>query len=151
MNRLIRRAAIVTVACMVASMTFAGPPMGHSDAPFGHSPEKILRQMTDRLDLSEDQQSHIAQLLKSEHKKMRSERDQLKNLRDQLKPDGEEFNTDKAREAADEIGVISGNMAYARASTMAKINTILTDDQQKNLHKLSAERDCRREGKNKRP
>ena len=151
MNRQIRRTAIVIVACLVASMTFAGPPMGHPGAPLGHSPEKMLRQMTNHLDLSDDQQSQIAELLKSEHKKIRSERDQLKNLRDQLKPNGEEFNTDEAREAADKIGVISGNIAYARAYTMAEIHTILTDDQRENLHKLSEERDCRRGERNKRP
>lgn len=150
MNNFLSKSAAVATACLLASMTYAGAPMGQSGPPFGHEPAQMAKQMADRLDLSDDQQAQITALLISEKENVQDEREQLKSLREQLASHTGEFDSDNARETADKIGVISGNLAYARAYSFSKINNILTEEQQAQLGRFMADRNSRRGERHKR-
>jgi len=133
MKNLPLKSVLVAAAFLVASVSIAGPSMGHSGPPFERDPTELVSHMAERLDLSDDQQSRITTLLEAEHGQVQSDRDQLKSLRDQLVSMEGDFDSDSTRVITDEMGVISGRLAYSRASTFSEINQILTEDQRDKL------------------
>lgn len=146
----ISKMAVVATASLLASLSFSGAAIAERGAPPGHDPVQMVEKMTQRLNLTEQQQSQITALLESEKENVRSEREQLKGLREQLTSHDGEFDSDSARKTADKIGVISGNLAYARAYTQSELNKILTEDQQAQLSSFMNERGGHRGERRKR-
>ncbi|MBE9540623.1 MAG: Spy/CpxP family protein refolding chaperone [Proteobacteria bacterium] len=144
MKNLLSISALVAAAFLSASVSIAGPPMGHSGPPFGQDPAIMIAHMSQRLDLSDDQQSQITTLLEAEQDQMQNNRDQLKSLREQLMSMEGDFDSDTARYITDEMGVLSGRLAYNRASTFSEINQILTEEQREKLSGFIEERGGRR-------
>ncbi len=150
MNSSNSKAAVVATACLLAALIFPTASVAKPGGPSGHDPVQMVERMTQRLDLTEQQQSEITALLEAEQENVRGEREQLKGLREQLISHGEDFDSDSARKTADNIGVISGNLAYARAYTLSEVNKILTEDQRAQLGSFMDERGGHRGERRKR-
>jgi len=140
MKKLLSISVLAAAACLVASVSTAGSPMGHSGPPFGRDPAQIVSHMSKRLNLSDDQQSQITTLLEAEQDQVRGDRDQLKILRNQLMSAEGDFDSDSAKYIADEMGVISGKLVFSRASTLAEINQVLNEEQRDALGEFMQER-----------
>ncbi len=138
---------------LAASMAIARPSAGLAEHHFDLDPEQMVAHMAEKLDLSEDQQDQILVLLESRQDEMRSERAKLQKLQKQLMQQGDEFDSGRAGEIADDIGAITANLAYARAEDQAQISAILTEDQQAQLNEFfQLRQECRRAmGKHRRP
>lgn len=114
--------------------------MGHSGPPFDRDPAIMVAHMSQRLDLSDDQQSQITTLLEAEQDQVQNDRDQLKSLREQLISMEGDFDSDATRYITDEMGVLRGRLTYNRASTFSEINQILTEEQREKLSGFIGER-----------
>jgi len=145
MNKILVRSLTAIAVFVVATMAFARPAAGPPEGPFDLDPEQVVSHMTEKLDLNEDQQAQIVALLEARQEEMKGERAKLEKLNRKLVEQGNGFDSDRAREIADEIGATSANLAYARAEGHAQINEVLTDEQQTQLSEFFQMRqDCRR-------
>ena len=133
MKKLVSRSAIVAVACLLTTLAIAESPMGRSGPPSGRDPAQIISHMADRLDLSEEQQTEITALLTAEREKMQYEHDKLAQLRKQLMSQTGEFDDYTVRNITDQMGVISGKLAYSKAFTLSEVSKILTEEQRAKL------------------
>lgn len=147
MKKMVSRSAIVAAACLLTTLAIAEPPMGRSGGLSGRDPAQMVSHMADRLDLSEDQQTEITALLTAEQEKMQNEHYKLTELRNQLMSQTDEFDDDKVREITNDMGVISGELAYSRTFTFSEINKILTEDQQAKLESFLKDRGDRSGGR----
>ena len=114
--------------------------MGH---PSGHDPERMLRHMTEKLELSDNQQEQIESLLDEGLGTMESDRARMGELRDQLKAMRANFDENNARLIADELGEITSRMAYEMSSTQAEVYKVLTPAQREKMDEFNAMREKR--------
>lgn len=142
MKKLLSRTAIGAMVCLIATLVIAGPPMGRPGPPFGQNPAQMAGHMADRLDMSDDQRIQVKALLEAEHKRLQTERGKLAELRSQLMSMYDEFDSEKAKEITDQMGIISGKLAYSRAHSLSEISEILTEEQRAQLGSFLKDRPC---------
>ncbi|MCB1676868.1 MAG: Spy/CpxP family protein refolding chaperone [Halioglobus sp.] len=109
-------------------------------------PGRMLDHMDERLDLSDDQRSQIEELLNATREKNRTDREQLATLREKLHALREDFDSDRARAIATQIGEITGNMVFEMSRTHAQVFALLDAEQRAEMDELM-ERRHRRGGK----
>lgn len=114
--------------------------MGHQS---GHDPERVLRHMTEKLELSDSQHEQIENLLDEGLGSMKEDRARMGELRDQLKAMRTDFDEDKARGIAKELGEVTSRMTYNMASTQSEVYEMLTPAQREKMDEFDAMREKR--------
>lgn len=109
-----------------------------------HDPGRMIAHMSDRLDLTEEQQTELDELLGATRQENAADRQRLQELRGQLRESRGNFNPEDARAAADEIGQITSRLVYQAASTQAQVYQMLTPEQREKMESMMAARAERR-------
>lgn len=110
-----------------------------------HDPVRVVAYMTERLDLSEEQQVRVKQLTASSRVQSDTDRKRLQELREQMKAQRDNFDEGKAQKIADEIGEITSRMVFQISSAYAEIYQLLTDEQKAEMDNMMDQRKSRRD------
>ncbi len=110
-----------------------------------HDPERMLVHLTERLDLSDDQQDQVRALLSDSRERTAAEREEMRSLHEQLRALRGQFDADKARALTRRMGEITGDMMYEFAQVQAETYALLNDQQKQRMEKIMAEREDRRD------
>ena len=130
-------ASVIVGASLVSVAAWSmGPGRGGEGDPV-----RALAQMSEKLDLSTDQQSKVKSLLASAKDTSTADRERMQVLRAEMMAMRDSFNADKARKTADEIGQITGRMVYQASETMSQIYQVLNAEQKAELDAMMAKRD----------
>lgn len=129
----------LAVTLLLAASSWSMPHGGR-----GHDPEKMLAHMTQRLDLTEQQQTEVGALLTEAHEQGQADSKRLKELRSTLRDQLKAFDAQSLQAAADEIGALTSRQVYARTSTHAQIYALLDERQQAKMEKLQEKRKMRK-------
>jgi len=133
-------------ALLLSTGLWAMPPGGGmGGGMMGGDPDRMLRHMTSRLELTEEQQQKVQAILEDSRKASTADISQLQELRSQLAPLGETFDATRAREVADKIGALTGSMVYRATETHAQIYQLLDDQQKAKMQGMMQERETRRD------
>ena len=124
------------------SLSVASWSMGHGGG-MDFDPGRMVAHMSDRLDLTEEQESRVKQLTTEAREKSVVDRKRIAELREQLKGQRDNFDAGKAQMAADEIGEITSRMVFQIASTHAEIYQLLTDEQKEEMDAMMEQRESR--------
>jgi protein CpxP len=135
-------AAVAGVALL--SLSVASWSMGHGGG-VDHDPARMVAYMSDRLDLSEDQQIRVKQLTASAREQSDADRKRIQELREQMRAQRDNFDAGKAQKIADEIGEITSRMVFQAVSTFAEIYQLLTDEQKAEMDDMMDQRESRRD------
>ena len=122
---------------LVSAGAWAG---GHAG---GHNPERMLQHMTEKLELDDTQQDQVEGIVSENLASVQADRERMTAIRDQLKGMRESFDADKAKRLADELGEITGRLAYDMASTQAQVYEVLTPVQREQMDAMQAAREQR--------
>jgi Spy/CpxP family protein refolding chaperone len=112
-----------------------------------HESGGVMAHFSERLDLTEIQETEIADIFAEAHAITVEDKAQLEALNDQMRALIEDFNEAEALDIAQQIGDISGRLAFARAATRADVRAVLTEDQ---LAELQAIREAHQERRERR-
>jgi Spy/CpxP family protein refolding chaperone len=129
-------AAVLAASAAAWSM---GPPGGPD-----HDPTRMLAHISERLDLSAEQQASVESLLATSRQANAADRKRLGELREQIMAMRADFDAGKAQTIADEIGQITARMVFEGSKTWAEVYQQLTPDQRTQLDELVAKRESRR-------
>jgi len=110
----------------------------------GHDPDRLLGHIAERLELSGEQREEVADLLKSAEQATAADRERLRELRAELHRQGEDFDAGRVQSLADEIGQITSRLVYQSASTQARVQALLSPEQQEEMARLMEKRTERR-------
>jgi Spy/CpxP family protein refolding chaperone len=109
-----------------------------------HDPVRMMAHMSDRLDLTEEQQAQVGELLSASSQDSAADRKRLRELREELRESQGDFNPEQAQAMADEIGQITSRMVFETASTQAQVYKLLTPEQRQKMESMMAARAERR-------
>jgi protein CpxP len=123
------------------SLSMASWSMGPGGA--GHDPDRMMAHMTERLNLSEEQQEQVTGLMAASKERNTSDKQKLKELREQLSAQKNDFDAGTAQKQATEIGEITGRMVYRAVETQAGIYKILDDEQRAQMDAMVEKRQSR--------
>ena len=116
----------------VATQVNARPGFGgeHMD-PLDH-----IERMAEHLDLSVEQEQQITEIVNAAQIANAVDRERLHQIKEELREMGEAFDDGAAQGLADELGQISGRLAYSHISTMAAVRAVFTPEQLQQLRDL---------------
>ena len=117
--------------------------MGHGGG-MDHDPARMIAHMTDRLDLSTEQQASVETLLTSAQQANAADRERLKVLRGEMMGLRTDFDSGKAQQMSDEIGQITARMVFEASKTWSGIYQTLNAEQQAELDELMKKREAHR-------
>ena len=139
------KALIGTVAAgtVLLSLSAASWSMGHGGG-MSFDPARMVAHMTDRLDLSEEQESEVTALLSATSEQSASDRQRLGELREGLRAQRDNFDAGTSQKMADEIGEITARMVFQATSTHAQIYQLLSEEQRVQMDEMMAKREERR-------
>ncbi len=143
MKSLLAKVLPTTVLCSALLLSGAAWSMDHRGGG-DHDPARMVTHMTERLDLSESQQEEIGQLLEQSRENLSGDKKRLEELRGQLQAQRKDFDSGAAQKQADEIGEMTGRIAYEMASTQASIYQLLNEEQREEFDEFSEKREERR-------
>lgn len=109
-----------------------------------HDPGRMIAHMSERLDLTDEQQTEMEALLAAASEGSAADRKRLQQLREQLRDSKGDFNPEDARVAADEIGQITARLVFQAASTQARVYQLLSPEQREKMASMMAARAERR-------
>jgi protein CpxP len=109
-----------------------------------HDPARMLDHMADRLDLNAEQKAAVEQLLADARKAGAADRKRLRSLREELMAMKGDFDADRARQIADEIGEITGRMVFEMSKTWSAVYAQLDSEQQQQLDEMVKQREAHR-------
>jgi len=128
---------------LAAGAAWAAPQMGHSRGhagkDFGHGFK--MGQMMAELDLDEGQKEALHGQMRANHEEMEAVMEQMHAARQALAraihaPD---FDETAIRAAADDMVVVEGDLAVARAQMLRQVRDILTPEQQEKFGSMLSE------------
>ncbi len=140
MKTLIKAAMTGAALSGVLLLSAGAVAMGHHP---GHNPERMLAHMTEKLELTETQQTQIEALLAENRSAMQADRQRMDEIRDSLKAMRADFDAGQVTRLTDELGEITSRMAYSLASTQADVYQLLTAEQREEMDELQAAREKR--------
>ncbi len=111
--------------------------------PGGHSPERMLQHMTEKLDLNDAQQEQVEAILAQRRADASADHQRMGEIRTALRAMRADFDADEARRLSDELGQIAARTSYSMTEATAEIYAILTPEQQADMERLSASREQR--------
>ena len=109
-----------------------------------HDPAKMLAHMSERLDLTQEQQDQIKEVMASSRTQSTADRERMKVLREEMRAQRDNFDAGQAQKLADEIGEITSRMVFEATSTHAGIYQLLTDEQKAEMDAMMEKRHERR-------
>ncbi len=125
------------------AMSAGGWAMGHRGG-MEHDPGRMLSQLSQKLDLSSEQQTELENLLTESNQANTPDRERLKALRLEMSGQRDDFDAGTAQGVADEIGQITSRMVYRASETFARVYQLLNAEQRVELDAMMAKRDTRR-------
>ncbi|WP_116364513.1 Spy/CpxP family protein refolding chaperone [Parahaliea mediterranea] len=134
----------LSIALLGAGVSVAGPGFDR-----GPGPEHMIERMSEKLSLSEAQQTQIRQILESQRSQSEADRQRLGELRETLRSNsnsGDSFDAGAVQAAADEIGQITSRMTYQMAESQHQVRDVLTETQLAELDQMM-ERRKQRDGR----
>ena len=137
MNTTLTKAGIAGVSAvlalsLLASIAWAMPKGLHG----ARDPDLLLWRMTQRLDLSQEQQEGVGAVLATARELSQADRTRLRELRRGLRDQSNGFDAAAAQRSAEEIGAITTRLAYQKASAQAEIYALLNEEQQQQVQAL---------------
>jgi Spy/CpxP family protein refolding chaperone len=116
-----------------------------------HESGGVMARFSEALDLTEQQELDIAAIFEEAHDATEADKVRLAELRDAMRALLEAFDDQQAQIIAEEIGEITGELAYQRAVTRADVRAVLTVEQLETLATLREEHEERRGRRGIRP
>ncbi|MCZ6828942.1 MAG: Spy/CpxP family protein refolding chaperone [Gammaproteobacteria bacterium] len=127
---LIFAAGLLGVATQLSARPgFGGAPMDPLDR---------IERMAEHLDLTAEQEQQITDLVKAAQIDNAVDRERLHQIRNDLRALSESFDDVAAQTLADELGQISGRLAYSLVSTMAAARAVFTAEQLQQIEEFRA-------------
>ena len=126
-----------TALASAAVLSMAAWSMGPSHG-MGGDPTRMISHLSDRLDLSGEQQTEVESLVESAKQSSATDRARMKELRAEMMAMKGDFDPGKAQAIADEIGQLTGRMVYQASETFAQVYQVLDDEQQTELDEMMA-------------
>jgi len=125
--------ALATAAVMSMAAWSMGPSHG-----MGGDPTRMIAHLSDRLDLSAEQQTEVESLVAAAKQGSDVDRARMKELRSQMLAMKGDFDPGKAQAVADEIGQLTGRMVYQASDTFAQVYQVLNAEQRAELDSMMA-------------
>jgi Spy/CpxP family protein refolding chaperone len=125
------------------AMSVGGWAMGHKSG-MEHDPGRMLSRMSEKLELSSEQQAGVEKLLTESRQASEADRKRLKTLRAEIGAQRTNFDPVAAQQIAGEIGQITSRMVYRASETWAQVYQLLDAGQKAELDTLMAQRESRR-------
>lgn len=129
-------------AALTLSMNNLAMSRPSEDMAFNAS--HIVSHLSDRLDLSDEQQAGIETALAAGAEQTALDRERLRELKQLLQAQVADFDAGKTQTLADEIGQLSTRMSYNRTAAFAQAYQLLDKEQRAQLDALLEERGARR-------
>lgn len=145
---------LVAFASSIAILTGAALSQAQPDMDLAqlHESGGVMAHFSEQLELSELQETEIADIFAEAHTVTVEDKAELEELKDQMRALIEDFNEAEALDIAQQIGDISGRLAFQRAATRADVRAVLTEDQLAELESIreahEEHREHRRERRN---
>ena len=131
--------ALATAAVMSMAAWSMGPSHG-----MGGDPARMISHLSDRLDLSGEQQTEVESLVEVAKQGSATDRARMKELRVEMMAMKGDFDAGKAQAIADEIGQLTGRMVYQASETFAQVYQVLNAEQRTQLDSMMAKHGERR-------
>jgi protein CpxP len=131
--------ALASAAVMSMAAWSMGPTHG-----MGDDPTRMIAHLSDRLDLSSEQQAEVESLVAATKQTGDTERARMQELRAQMMAMKGDFDPGKAQGIADEIGQLTGRMVYQVSETFAQVYQVLNAEQRTQLDNMMAKHQERR-------
>ncbi|MEM8563939.1 MAG: Spy/CpxP family protein refolding chaperone [Pseudomonadota bacterium] len=131
------------MATTALTSVLAASAMAWSGAgPYGKGgdPMRMFGYMSERLDLSDEQQTEVGALMAVAKQERSEDKSRMKELRSELMAMKADFDEGRAQSIADEIGQITSRMVYQMSSTFAQVYGVLDADQKAELDSMLAKR-----------
>ena len=128
-------AALMGAAAMSLAAGYLPPTHG-----MNADPGRMMEHLSQKLDLTPEQTTSINQLLVSSREANAADHERMRELRTQMMDMRGDFDDAKAREIADEIGQITGRMAYQASATWSQVYQQLDAPQREQLDSMMAQR-----------
>ena len=121
----------------IATVVFAAATLGVAtqlSAKPGSGMESMepldrIERMAEHLELSAEQEEEINRLIDEVQIASAVDRERLHQIRDDLRALSADFDDGEAQSLTDELGQISGRVAYRNVSTMAAVRALFTAEQ----------------------
>ena len=130
------------------AISATGWAMSHQGGK-AHDPARMLAHMSEKLDLSAEQQTEVSSLVAAAKQDNATDRQRMMELRKQLMAQRNNFDADQARKLADEIGQVTGNMVFRASATWSQFYQLLNAQQRTELDALIAKRETHRAARRK--
>ena len=139
--------SIIAVVSSIALLTGAAVSQSQPEMDLStfHESGGVMAHFSERLDLTEVQETEIADIFAEAHAITVEDKAQLESLNEQMRALIEDFNEAEALDIAQQIGDITGRLAFARAATRADVREVLTEDQLTQLQSIRESHQERRE------
>ncbi len=144
-------AACVLVLGLGTTATLAqgfgpGPGRGHGGKEGPPNAERMMERMTEKLDLSAQQQDQLGALLEANRENMQAGRDDMRSARETLKDAVAAENLDESaiRQASAVVASLQTEHALNRAAFLQQIREILSPEQMAEFQELKERRHERR-------
>lgn len=131
--------ALATAAVMSVAAWSMGSPHG-----MGGDPTRMIAHLSDRLDLSSEQETEVKSLVAAVKETVSTERARMQELRAEMLAMKGDFDAGRAQAIADEIGQLTGRMVYQASETFAQVYQVLDAEQQTQLDAMLAKHGERR-------
>jgi len=118
-------------------MSMAAWSMGPSHG-MGGDPARMIAHLSDRLDLSTEQQTEVDSLALAAKQGSDADRARMNELRSQMLAMKGNFDPGTAQSVADEIGQLTGRMVYRASETFARVYQVLNAEQRTELDSMMA-------------
>lgn len=125
------------------AISAAGWGMSHHGGKT-QDPARVLAHMSEKLDLSSEQQTEVSSLLAAAKQANAPDRQRMMELREQLMAQRDNFDATEARKLADEIGQVTGRLVFRASETWSRVYQLLTAEQRAELETLMAKREAHR-------
>jgi len=142
-NSMTRALLGATMAGLALLSLSAGSWAMNHGGVMDHDPGRMIAHMTDRLDLTEEQQGQVKEIMDSSRTQSTVDRERMKVLREMLREQRGNFNAGEAQTVADEIGQITSRMVFQATSTHARIYQLLNDEQKAEMDAMMEKREER--------
>ena len=98
----------------------------------------MIAHLSDRLDLSSEQETEVKSLVAAVKETVSTERARMQELRAEMLAMKGDFDAGRAQAIADEIGQLTGRMVYQASETFAQVYQVLDAEQQTQLDAMMA-------------
>ena len=135
--------ALALAAIICVAPVFAGPERGN--------PERMLERLTQRLELTQEQQSSIGGLLQAIQAEGAADQSRMQEIRQALRAQGDNFDAASSEALTAEMGEIAARTSYRRAETRSLVRAQLDEAQRAQLDTMEKQRSEQGGPKGKRP